>query len=354
MFEAVDIPALRHLENVIVFPQTGPRPHPDEMAGSDLDGDEYAVIWDPLLFLEHNESAFEYCSEKPKQDFKKENMDSLMHRFFADYIEQENIGTVSNNHLYQSDQFGLDAQVCQQLAKKASMVLDYAKSGVAPKRLTNMWTFNADTGKTEPPEKAQRIPDFAVNPGVQKFQPIYSSPRLLGTLFRGLRSVHDVVTTSMDKQPDIVLDEVLISPGWEQYVPKAKEQMARYNAQLRSLMDNSGVQSEAEAFSGYIRETRKVFQNQKKDDLSIFNAEHILENSITELYRTFRKAFFAEFCDNDSEAYLKLTVPENPQNLEETDVLKRICKLPSQELMAKAAAYYRVCYEGQFRSSICF
>lgn len=38
--------ALSYLTECIVFPVQGSRPHADQMAGGDLDGDKFFVCWD--------------------------------------------------------------------------------------------------------------------------------------------------------------------------------------------------------------------------------------------------------------------------------------------------------------------
>uniref|UniRef100_A0A1I7ULC3 RNA-directed RNA polymerase n=1 Tax=Caenorhabditis tropicalis TaxID=1561998 RepID=A0A1I7ULC3_9PELO len=344
MYDAVDVPELRHLQNVIVFPQTGPRSMPDEMAGSDLDGDEYAVIWDPLLFFEKNEKAFAYCSEKPEEEFRAEEMDPKMIEFFAQFMEQEDVGVTATNHLHQSDQFGVTSDVCNILAKKHSMALDYSKSGVAPLPMTNKWTHNPETGTWEPPEKAERKPDYANRFGSVT---MYTSSRLLGTLHRELRTVNDVVESSAEKQTPVVIDELLVWKGWERYKEKAEMQMMKYNGQLRSIMDAFGVNTEAEVFSGYYREIRNRQSDKENDSMSMYCTEAVIETQVTRLYKKFREEFFEEFVESrpDSPAYMQLTVPQNEKVWEENDILRRVCREPNDLMMAKAVAYYKTCYK---------
>ncbi|CAF4541298.1 unnamed protein product, partial [Rotaria sp. Silwood2] len=62
--QAVDIPALHGLKNVIVFPMKGPRPHPKEMSGGDLDGDTFWITRHPDLIFEKNEDPFDYQDQE--------------------------------------------------------------------------------------------------------------------------------------------------------------------------------------------------------------------------------------------------------------------------------------------------
>lgn len=112
IFEAINVPGLSHLSDVIVFPRYGIRPHTDEMAGSDLDGDEYTVIWDPQLYFERNEDAFDFTSDPVNPEYvNEENLSDKMCEFFVTYMEQDSIGKIANAFINNSDQYGINSDV---------------------------------------------------------------------------------------------------------------------------------------------------------------------------------------------------------------------------------------------------
>ncbi|CAI5438582.1 unnamed protein product [Caenorhabditis angaria] len=353
IFEAVDIPELHHLNDVVVFPQHGPRSNPDEMAGSDLDGDEYTVIWDEQLLLERNEPAFNFTSEKINQKFDIDNMDPLMHDFFIEYIIQDSVGAISLNHLYQSDQFGIESEVCDRLATKLTKALDYAKSGDPPAQLTTKWEKDPDDPEiVYAPERSERLPDFSANQ--DKSLAMYTSSRLIGKLFRELKSLDDVLNLSDGLDLDTIeLDPMIEIYGWKKYESVARIEMEKYNWQLKSIMNNYGIKTEAEVFSGSILNMRTRISDKEQDDMSFYNTENVIETQMSTLFRTFREDFFREFANNPEapEAFMTVTEPENWKWGRIENVLRRVCLAPSTEMKQKAVAYYKVCYQTCIDSS---
>jgi len=102
-FEAVDVQVLHHLVDCIVFPAKGPRPHTDEMSGSDLDGDKYFVTWyDKLLPPKDNVDPMDFTS--PEKILLSRPVEvSDMIQFVADYVKNDQLGIIANAHLVHAD-----------------------------------------------------------------------------------------------------------------------------------------------------------------------------------------------------------------------------------------------------------
>jgi hypothetical protein len=121
-----DMPELRHLYDCIVFPTNGKRPHPDEIAGSDLDGDKFFVSWDPDLIPLHSPHApTSYMGAKSKPN--QVSNEKLIH-FFSNY-NTSLVGTINNLWCKWADYGGVLSPKCIFLANLFSRAVDAAKTG---------------------------------------------------------------------------------------------------------------------------------------------------------------------------------------------------------------------------------
>jgi hypothetical protein len=170
MLLAVDMPEFRDKRNVLLFSQKGAHSEPDKMAGSDLDGDEYAITWDNRLFLdewngcrknarggfESNRSVLvmkgiaqdaielgrvnvepvwmKSTDERPSLLFSIADDGLLSERIldhFFDYQRNNIMGQLAMLWLDHAAMEGKGAgsPECTSLAKQYSIAVDYAKSG---------------------------------------------------------------------------------------------------------------------------------------------------------------------------------------------------------------------------------
>jgi len=105
--QAVDVPQLHHLRDVVVFSQLGDRDVPGMCSGGDLDGDDFFILWDKNLNPpEVNVSPMNYTAVKPKHlDRPVEIHD--MTKFFVQYMKNDSLPKIAHAHLAQSDYLDL-------------------------------------------------------------------------------------------------------------------------------------------------------------------------------------------------------------------------------------------------------
>lgn len=160
-FQAVDCVGLHHIFDCIVFPSKGDRPHPNELSGSDLDGDLYHVIWDEQLVpTVPNKEAMDYSALPLQTHNTSVTTDDIL--FFLQQvrsvgthsrdcvlqnIQYDCLGQIDNMHKALADQLGIQSQPCIELARLHSLArfLLFSERGKCRRRWMRR---KQDNGKT--------------------------------------------------------------------------------------------------------------------------------------------------------------------------------------------------------------
>ncbi|KAK0595797.1 hypothetical protein LWI29_010039 [Acer saccharum] len=204
VLKAVDVQALHHMVDCIVFPAKGKRPHPDECSGSDLDGDNYFVCWDPELIPPRQFPPMDYTPPPTKVSDTDVTIEEV-EKYFVDYIMNDSLGVICNAHVVFADREEKKAKSvqCKELARLASIAVDFSKTGVAaeiPRRL-----------------RATTYPDFME----KQEKPSYESQRVLGKLYREVKGIAAPTATIKSFTKEVAMltyDPAMEVDGFEKFI----------------------------------------------------------------------------------------------------------------------------------------
>eukprot|EP00026_Physarum_polycephalum_P001463 Phypoly_transcript_01465.p1 GENE.Phypoly_transcript_01465~~Phypoly_transcript_01465.p1 ORF type:complete len:986 (+),score=181.68 Phypoly_transcript_01465:229-3186(+) len=144
LLNAVDRPELHHLQNLLVLSTLGRRPAYDEIAGSDVDGDQFFVTWDKVLTDITPFPPASYLFPQPNQVFfPKDDIVQAVKENFLDCLQPPVLTQISNYHLEYADRLGAKHPDCIELAVLFSRAIDAPKTGdrvmIPPKYYVKKW-----------------------------------------------------------------------------------------------------------------------------------------------------------------------------------------------------------------------
>ncbi|KAK4395678.1 RNA-dependent RNA polymerase 1 [Sesamum angolense] len=241
VLKAVDVKALHHMVDCVVFPKKGMRPHPNECSGSDLDGDIYFVCWDSDLIPPRQVSPMDY-DPAPTTGLDHDVTIEEVEEYFTNYIVNDSLGIISNAHTVFADKEESMAlsESCLALARLFSIAVDFPKTGVPAEIPSHL--------------RVKEYPDFMDKPD----KTTYESKRVIGKLYREVKDILHI-----QPLPD--------------YIDEAFDYKTEYDYKLGNLMEYYGIKTEAEILSGAVMKTSKTF-DRRKDAEAIGVAVRSLRN----------------------------------------------------------------------------
>jgi RNA-dependent RNA polymerase len=240
--KAVDVPALHHLRDVVVFPQTGDRDLPSMCSGGDLDGDDFVVIWDEeLLPREWNAPPFHYDPPRPVQAEGDVTTEQII-SFFVDYMENDFLGRIAHAHLAWADDKGLESDQCLELVQLHSLSVDFPKTGVPARMVRQL-------------ERGRKgWPHFMEKKGGS-----YRSYKILGKLYDAVEKA-DFVPKYKASFDSRILNALQPSEQLYQY---AKVLKRSYDEDMQQIMAQHEIKTEFEVWSTFVLDHSKKSNDYK-------------------------------------------------------------------------------------------
>ncbi|MEW5307231.1 MAG: hypothetical protein WDW36_009639 [Sanguina aurantia] len=240
---AEDIPELHCRRNELVFSRKGSRPLPNMLSGSDLDGDQYAVIWDPSLIPEKpNQTPMDYSPQPPTEVARVTVPHLIQH--FIDHAKNDNLGQIANAWLVYADRTrdSTFSAECLRLAELYATAVDFPKTGV-PAVMDRKLV-------------ADEVPHFMEN----KVKTSYTSTSVLGCMYDqvvknpALLAYRSTYLKSggeelLGAQPDQRIANI---PGRQRFQRLASEESDMYQRDMMQLMNKYHLSHEGEMLTGCI------------------------------------------------------------------------------------------------------
>ena len=238
--------------NVIIFPQKGKRPHPNECSGSDLDGDDYFVFYDKELIPKETVEPMDYTAAKAKKIKKNIKLKNII-KYFAEYINLNNLGIIGDAHYAMVDQDpkGADGEIPKSIAKKFSQAVDAPKTGVVSELTDD--------------ETPKRFPHFMDKNKTKKN--VYYSHKILGKLYDKIK---DYLNELQNNNPiNNYYDNDLCLLNWENYGFIALSFYKEYYLEILSLMKKNEIKVESVLLTGNNMDNDESLFSKKKHNYDI-------------------------------------------------------------------------------------
>lgn len=256
---AVDVPSLRHLNDVVVFPMHGDQDIPSMCSGGDLDGDDYFVIWNQeMIPREWFHPPMDYAPPPPQELDRDPNVMDLK-VFFSLYMKNNSLPIIAHAHVAQADNMDSGAKdprcKCTIVFETAALLLitPNLSIGIELAKLHSKAVDYVKTGIPAIVEKAllpRKYPHFMEKKGKQA----YHSKRILGQLYDRVATVNFA--------PDYELpfdDRILKQYKLEnELLKKARRLKSQYDTAMRRIMGQMEIRTEFEILSTFVMSRPKV------------------------------------------------------------------------------------------------